>query len=503
MHKATKIESNNYYKLFQSKKSIFCLEQIKTKSGHIISLFLFLFFHLQCFGQLSFQITKVPENTPNNSTIHIAGDFNAWNAEDTEMQFTSNGDGTYSLTKNLSAGLLEFKLTRGSWETVEGNETGTFLPNRQFNYDGTPQTLEIEILSWEDLGNGGGGLNLPPNVYIMDEDFYMPELDRNRRIWIYLPPDYDMASSKRYRVLYMHDGQNLFTPETSFAGEWEIDETLTKLFEEGDEGCIVVGIDNGEAERIDEYSPWVNVNYGGGEGDEYVDFIVTTLKPYIDQNYRTKTEREYTGIMGSSMGGLISHYAALEYPEVFGKAGIFSPSYWFSGEAYTHVLASGHQEDMRICFLSGGKENGGSVVVDTENMYQTFLDVGFGMDELKNVVKADGEHSEWFWAREFEDSYKWLFEVNLSTDIEENAPHLKPIIFYPNPTIEKLYLQVNQPFENGRLDIYTIEGKIAQRTKLMGDKNQIDLQKLENGFYILKLTLDGQLVQTKRMVLAR
>jgi len=432
----------------------------------------------------------------------LAGDFNGWNAGDTNMQFTKNSDGTYSLTKDLSAGLLEFKLTRGNWETVEGNENGNVRPNRQFNYNGSPQTLNLEILSWEDFGNGGI-LNLPPNVFIVDQDFYMPELDRTRRIWIYLPPDYNTATDKYYRVLYMHDAQNLFTPQTTaFGTEWEVDETLTELFEQGDEGCIVVGIDNGEGQRIDEYSPWVNVSYGGGEGDEYADFLVTTLKPYIDQNYRTKPEREHTGIMGSSLGGLISHYTALEYPETFGKAGIFSPSYWFSGEAYTHVLASGHPEEMRICLLSGGQEGGGSVVIDTENMYQTFLEVGYGMDEIKNVVKADGKHEEAFWAREFGESYKWLFEVDLGTDIEV-SPSENPILFYPNPVTEKLFLKVPATFKNGTLSILTIEGKTIQQNNFTNNNNQFDLQKLDNGFYILQVILDEKLVRIERMILAR
>ncbi|MEZ4884091.1 MAG: alpha/beta hydrolase-fold protein [Chitinophagales bacterium] len=469
----------------------------------LFAIFLCLLFSsLSAFAQLTFHITKTPSNTPANAIIHLAGGFNGWNGGDTNMQFTKNQDGTYSLTKNLTIGLLEFKFTRGSWETVEGNENGEFRPNRQFNYNGSPQTIEIEILGWEDLDGGSGILNLPPNVHIVDEDFYMPELDRNRRIWIYLPPDYDTASNKHYRTLYMHDAQNLFMSETSFAGEWEVDETLTKLFEQGDEGCIVVGIDNGEGERIDEYSPWVNVSYGGGEGDEYANFLVTTLKPYIDENYRTKPEREYTGIMGSSMGGLISHYTVLEYQDVFSKAGIFSPSYWFSGEAYTHVLASGHQAEMRICLLSGGKEDGGSVVIDVENMYETFLEVGFGMDEVKNVVKADGEHSEWFWAREFSDSYQWLFEVDLDTDIEANTVE-KPILFYPNPVIEKLYLQVNQSFQKGILTIRTIDGKIVQSHSLNNKSNRFDLQKMNNGFYMLQVTLDGKLIHSERMVLAR
>ena len=133
----------------------------------------------------------------------------------------------------------------------------------------------------------------------------------------------------------MHDSQNLFDNYYSFAGEWGIDETLNSLFNAGDYGCIVVGVDNGGVERINEYSPWVNASYGGGDGDKYARFIVETLKPYIDQNYRTSPEREKTGIMGSSMGGLISFYIGLKYQEVFSKIGIFSPSFWFSKECYS------------------------------------------------------------------------------------------------------------------------------------------------------------------------
>ncbi|MGB1241850.1 MAG: alpha/beta hydrolase-fold protein [Chitinophagales bacterium] len=510
-YKATAKRQKDYSEGFQemitntsiSNKWSYCPSPKTFLYTHLVLVFCLLLFSASCFAQLTFHITKVPSNTPPDAIIHLAGGFNGWNAGDTELQFTKNEDGTYSLSKDLAVGLLEFKLTRGTWETVEGNENGNVRPNREFNYDGNPQTLELEILSWEDLGNGGV-LNLPPNVHIVDESFYMPQLDRNRRIWIYLPPDYNTATEKNYRTLYMHDGQNLFMSETSFAGEWEIDETLTELFEQGDEGCIVVGIDNSkvEGQRIDEYSPWVNVSEGGGEGDEYADFLVTTLKPFIDENYRTKAEREHTGIMGSSMGGLISHYTALEYPEIFSKAGIFSPAYWFSGEAYTHVLASGHPEEMRICFLAGSEEDGGSVVIDVENMYQTFLEVGYGIDEVKNVAKADGKHEEAFWAREFGESYKWLFEVDLGTDIEENTTQ-NLILFYPNPVTEKLFLNIPSPFKKGTLSILTIEGKIIQQSNFTNKNNQFDLQKLDNGFYFLQVTLDNKSVRTQRMILAR
>ncbi len=195
--------------------------------------------------------------------------------------------------------------------------------------------------------------------------------------------------------------------------------------------------------------------------------------------------------MGSSMGGLISHYGILEYQEVFGKAGIFSPSYWFSGEAYTHLLASGHQEEMRICLLAGGQEDGGSVAADVESMYQSMLDIGFDTDEIKSKIVPDGEHSEWFWAREFKDSYLWLFDVELNTNIGVISPS-NILQLYPNPSNDQLTIQIQKTFQTGILHIFNIGGKKLQSENLQSPTQQFDLQSLQAGTYFLQLELDGQ-----------
>ena len=161
------------------------------------------------------------------------------------------------------------------------------------------------------------------NVKVMDTAFFMPQLNRTRRIWIYLPPSY-RATKIYYPVLYMHDGQNLFDNATSYSGEWGIDEYLDSIFTLGKKEVIVVGIDNGLSKRMNEYNPYSFRQYGKGEGDEYVDFLVKNLKPFIDKHYRTLPGKKDTYIAGSSMGGLISLYAVLKYPAVFGGAGIFS-----------------------------------------------------------------------------------------------------------------------------------------------------------------------------------
>ena len=173
------------------------------------------------------------------------------------------------------------------------------------------------MLNWEDVAGGtpgGGQSTAATNVSVISTAFAMPQLGRTRRVW-----------------LYLQNGQNVFDRLTAFAGEWGVDETLNQLAASGQEptGCIVVAIDNGP-NRLDEYSPWNNPAYGGGQGDLYVDFLVQTLKPYIDATYRTLPGRENTGVAGSSMSALITTYAALREPAVFGKVGVFSPAYWFA-----------------------------------------------------------------------------------------------------------------------------------------------------------------------------
>ncbi|HRO72156.1 MAG TPA: alpha/beta hydrolase-fold protein, partial [Saprospiraceae bacterium] len=173
------------------------------------------------------------------------------------------------------------------------------IPNRKFTYNGTPSTIDLTISGWE--GSSNVNSTASDQVSILTDSFYIPQLNRYRRIWLYLAKNYT-TSTLSFPVLYMHDGQNLFDKKTSFAGEWQVDEALDSLDKSGYNVAIVVGIDNDGGKRLDEYSPWLNSKYGGGEGDKYIDFIAQTLKPYIDRNYRTIPDADHTGIMGSSMG---------------------------------------------------------------------------------------------------------------------------------------------------------------------------------------------------------
>lgn len=244
------------------------------------------------------------------------------------------------------------------------------------------------------------------SVIVLNPPFEMMGLDRSRQIRIYLPINYSL-SDKKYPVLYMHDGQNLFEDSTSYVGEWGVDESLDSLSVSKKLDFIVVGIDNGQGKRINELSPWENEKYGKAEGEAYMEFIVKQIKPYIDSTYRTLSNRENTAIMGSSLGGLISHYAIYKYPEIFGKAGIFSPSYWYADEVYTFTKTKPVPKDARL-FLVMGKEEG-DAVKDAQKMYDLILASGHPKSKVNLFIDPSGGHNEKSWRRQFAPVVEWLF----------------------------------------------------------------------------------------------
>ena len=230
-----------------------------------------------------------------------------------------------------------------------------------------------------------------------------PQLQTSKKIWLYLPHNYE-TSEKKYPVIYMHDGQNLFDDKTAFAGEWRVDETLDSLKAE----VIIVGIESSNEKRMDELTPYPNEKYGGGKADAYLDFIVTTLKPHIDTNYRTKTGKMNTAIAGSSLGGLVSNYAILKYPKIFGKAAIFSPSFWFNNSIYT-LTENTKNLKTKLYFMCGDNE-GETTVADMDKMVDLVNDKRCTCMHLtKKVVIAGGKHNEKLWSKEFGKAYLWLF----------------------------------------------------------------------------------------------
>ncbi len=351
--------------------------------------------------------------------IYVAGSFNDWNPAAPGYALAPRPDGSYQLTLPATVrGHQEFKFTRGSWDTAEADVSGQPLSNRQADF-GTG-TLTLQVAAWQDQRPGGPIALAPkphtaaPNVRILADSFRLPQLGgRTRRIWLYLPLDY-ATSQRRYPVLYLHDGQNIFDEATAYAGEWGVDDTLNELSASGEDatGCVVVAIDNGGERRLDEYSPWVNSRLKkGGEGSQYVEFLVKTLKPYIDQHYRTRPDAAHTAIMGSSMGGLISLYAGVKYPQVFGRVGVFSPAFWFANDSVLNFVKRQRPAPVasRFYFLAGPAE-GPSMVPQMAEVRDALLSRGLNASHLVFKTPADGQHAEWFWRREFGPAYQWLLK---------------------------------------------------------------------------------------------
>lgn len=246
------------------------------------------------------------------------------------------------------------------------------------------------------------------NVKIISEKFEIPQLKTTRRIWIYLPKDYE-TTHKNYSVMYLQDAQNLFDDATSYAGEWQVDETLNKIFEKTGKSFIVVGIDNGGEKRMEELSPYKNAKYGGGNGDNYVKFIVETLKPFIDKNYRTKPQRKFTTIGGSSLGALISVYAAVKYPETFGKVLAFSSAFWFNAKELNEFISSSkvNLKQQKYYFIQGKHEDE-DMEEQTNRVIENLKSKNVKSKNIFLKIDEDGKHNELYWRREFEAAVLWL-----------------------------------------------------------------------------------------------
>ncbi|RIA09076.1 alpha-glucosidase [Flavobacteriaceae bacterium MAR_2010_72] len=237
-----------------------------------------------------------------------------------------------------------------------------------------------------------------------------PQLDTQKTIWIYLPKGYK-DSNKSYPVIYMHDAQNLFDDKTSYVGEWKIDEYLDSI---ETNLSIVIGIEHGNEKRIDELTPYVHPKYGGGKGDAYLEFIIEALKPIVDSKYRTLSAKEHTTIWGSSLGGLISLYAVIKYPEVFGKAGVFSPAIWINkSEIISLVKEASIDPGKKFYFLVGSEEgksmdSASNMVSDQHEIVKLLKEKGVNDDHIINKVILDGHHNESLWSTYFPEAYQWL-----------------------------------------------------------------------------------------------
>jgi predicted alpha/beta superfamily hydrolase len=340
--------------------------------------------------------------------VILTGTFNDWKIDPEQFQLQHIGEGTYEIElpdSTLRNFPIEFKFVKESWDGEEVDEYGRTISNRRVEQ---PQPkLELEAPRWKQQGRPYPE-DLLPKPHIISEDFEIPQLIRTRRISALLPHDY-YETDKRYPVLYLQDGQNLFDKYAPF-GNWAVDKRLAVLNERGHGDLIVVAIDHAESERIEEFTPSYRTRLGAGDGKKYVRFLADTLKPYIDKNFRTLSDRDHTGIGGSSMGGLISIYAGMMYPEVYGKLMIFSPSLWVAPNIHFHSIRFHDLIATRI-YLYAGEQESKNMIPNVRRFKQALEKSGKDGSgiEFHLSIDPEGQHNEERWGKEFAPAVEWLF----------------------------------------------------------------------------------------------
>lgn len=239
-------------------------------------------------------------------------------------------------------------------------------------------------------------------------------LETPRDVIVYLPPGYQDDVSRRFPVVYMQDGQNLFEPGTAFirGQHWRVGETIGGLIQAGEIApMIAVGIYNTGEKRIDEYTPIHDPRRRrGGGADRYGRMILDELKPRIDRDYRTLPDQPNTALAGSSLGGLLSLHLGLQHPDHFGKLAILSPSVWWADKAILHSVKNFSAETRPRIWLDVGTAEGVEAVTNARMLAQALVKKGWKLDqELKYVEEPGAGHSESAWAARFSEVVRFLF----------------------------------------------------------------------------------------------
>lgn len=346
--------------------------------------------------------------TPNidSRPIYLVGSFNGWQVHDERFKLSKSVD--YHEITILDTSEFpehfEYKYVKGNWEDEELNIYGNEVFNRRASKN-QKEILDF-VPKWKIKGSFFNAKFLP-EITIINEKFDIPQLIKTRRIAALLPFNYN-ETDKRYPVIYLQDGQNLFDDYAPY-GTWGLDKRLAFMQEQGMGDVIIIAIDHAREERAKEFTPSERTRLGVGVGKEYVRFLSENLKPYIDANFRTLPERENTGIGGSSLGGLISLYAAMKHPEIYSRLMIFSPSFWVVPNLPEQFLRKNIDFNGKIYLYGGARE--GSNMVEHITRFNHLIKQNRNPNQLDVYlsVNPEGEHREPEWGAEFPKSLSWLF----------------------------------------------------------------------------------------------
>jgi len=370
---------------------------------------------------IEFVVTAPKDTTPAGQTLYLSGGdatLGAWDAAGVPME--KRDDGKYHASVELMSGIEHaFKVTRGTWGTVERGAANAEIANHTFTAD-KPQAVEATVIMWVDEGKAVPGRVTLTGTFQQHKKFHSSNLNNERTIIVYLPPGYEDDANKdmRYPVLYMNDGNNLFDESTSFAGvEWKMDETAQKLIEGGKIApAIIVGIFNSEQRNEEFTPPGLSTDKIKGRGDQYAKFVVEEVKPMIDKTYRTQPDRAHTSLGGSSMGGLIALYTLKTNHDTFGQIAVLTP--WLregSKTLLSELGADGAWARGTRLYLDMGSAGGTNYpgekpIDDARELEKTLESAGLSKgNDLAYTEIEGGQHTETAWATRVEPMLVFLY----------------------------------------------------------------------------------------------
>ena len=282
----------------------------------IARLIILIFLSSNLYGKSVEVIVNAPFNTLESEQLYLTGDIpGLCNWEVKCLKLEKIFERTFRKVINLkeSASRIDFKITKGSWNSQASSSSGRIYPNRKLELKEEDTQMVLNVANWSDRKPHGVTGKL-----ITYKNFKTTPLKESKTVWVWLPPSYDSSPNKSYPVLYMHDGQNVFDPATSgFGNEWSVDEVMTELIKKRKIREAIVVASSSGSDRNGEYTY-------DRKGHQYAEFLTTNLKPFIDKNYCSLKDRDNTYIMGSSMGALISFTIMWKHSSVFSKAAAVS-----------------------------------------------------------------------------------------------------------------------------------------------------------------------------------
>lgn len=402
--------------------------------------FTFIFICCLCFSkaQVVLQLNNLPGNTPAGANYSIVCELNEWNADDSLFRFKKVKN-KWQLTLPSLKDTLFFKVARASNNSIEVDSNYESIPNRVIYPNQKKSLVIIDVACWNDLQKEHSANK---NVEMLSDSFYAPTLGYARKIYVYLPNDYYQQPDKRYPVIYALQGQNLFDNYTAGFKEWRIDETLRIFQKQGDNGCIVIGIEDLPNYRDREINPFYKGFSPGDTGlsKQFIEFISDQLKSYVDSVYRTKRDLNHNAIIGAGRFASIVLFMGVNNRSRFSKFAMFSPVFE-NRDSILKVIASNKRKLFKRFYITYAYNDSLINIKDCEDIALYLRDSADYFDSEVNVVgKINGSHDEVFWSKQFRPAYEWLFDgyneniINYNKFVQRsNKSDLIYASIYPNP----------------------------------------------------------------------